>query len=325
MRLLLVDDDREFMEQLASGLIEQRYAVDVVTDGESCKDFLYAFDYDLLLLDSGLPKTDGVTLCKQIRSAGHGIPVLMLSAKDDSTDKIAGLNAGADDYVVKPFDFEELLARIHALLRRERQALPPVFTWGELKLDPNTFEASYAGQPLHLTPKEFALLEQFLRHSEMVFSLNKIIESLWAFEEPPSEYAVRTHIKGLRQKLTAAGAPKDLIETVYGIGYRLKPLPQDVDPVEQLPSHSTDPHCPPISDRCLANLWEEFKEVVEHRLEVLERLHQGFETGTSNLQVLGEAKIEAHKLVGSLDSFGFHEGSNLARDIERVLEEEALP
>ena len=325
MRLLLVDDDRDLIEALANELTEQRYAVDVVDDGDDCKELLVAFDYDLLLLDSKLPKTDGVTLCKEIRSAGHCIPVLMLSAKDDSSAKIAGLNAGADDYVVKPFDFEELLARIHALLRRERQALPPVLTWGDLRLDPNTYEASYAEKPLHLTPKEFALLEQFMRHSELVFSLNKIIDSLWAFEEPPSEYAVRTHIKGLRQKLFAAGSPKDLIETVYGIGYRLKPLPKETDPIAQLPSHTGNGTHPPLSDRSLANLWEEFKEVIEHRLETLELLARELDRGAIDLQLLGEAKVEAHKLVGSLDSFGFHEGSNLARDIERVLTDESQP
>ncbi|MEL7085202.1 MAG: response regulator [Cyanobacteria bacterium P01_A01_bin.3] len=326
MRLLLVDDDRDLIEALADELTEQRYAVDIVDDGEACKDLLVAFDYDLLLLDSKLPKTDGVTLCQEIRSAGHGIPVLMLSAKDESSAKIAGLNAGADDYVVKPFDFEELLARIHALLRRERQALPPILEWGELRLDPNTYEALYAGESLHLTPKEFALLEQFMRHSELVFSLDKIINSLWAFEEPPSEYAVRTHIKGLRQKLSAAGAPKDIIETVYGIGYRLKPLPKLPDPIAQLPTHAGNGSHPPLSDRCLANLWSEFKsEVIEHRLETLELLARELDRGTVDLHLLAEARVEAHKLVGSLDSFGFHEGSNLARDIERILTDETLP
>ena len=326
MRLLLVDDDRDLIEALASELTEQRYAVDIVDDGDACKDLLGAFDYDLLLLDSKLPKTDGVTLCQEIRSAGHGIPVLMLSAKDESSAKIAGLNAGADDYVVKPFDFEELLARIHALLRRERQALPPVLEWGELRLDPNTYEASYEQKLLHLTPKEFAQLDQFMRHSELVFSLDKIINSLWAFEEPPSEYAVRTHIKGLRQKLSAAGAPKDIIETVYGIGYRLKPLPKLPDPIAQLPTHNGNGAHSPLSDRCLASLWNEFKsEVIEHRLQVLERLAQELDRGAIDLHLLGDARIEAHKLVGSLDSFGFHEGSNLARDIERVLSDESLP
>ncbi|MEM9569324.1 MAG: response regulator, partial [Cyanobacteria bacterium P01_E01_bin.34] len=326
MRLLLVDDDRDLIKVLADELTEQRYAVDIVNDGEACKDLLVAFDYDLLVLDSKLPKTDGVTLCQEIRSAGHGIPVLMLSAKDESSAKIAGLNAGADDYVVKPFDFEELLARIHALLRRERQALPPILEWGELQLDPNTYEALYAGEVLHLTPKEFALLEQFMRHSELVFSLDKIINSLWTFEEPPSEYAVRTHIKGLRQKLSAVGAPKDIIETVYGIGYRLKPLPKLPDPLAQLPKHADSRAHPPLSDRCLANLWGEFRsEVIEHRLETLESLARELDKGVVDLHLLAEAKVEAHKLVGSLDSFGFHEGSNLARDIERVLTDETLP
>ena len=128
------------------------------------------------------------------------------------------MDAGADDYVVKPFDFEELCARIRALLRRDGQEAVAVLRWDELSLFPETFEVFYGDQQLHTTPKEYALLELFLRHPSRVFSLDAIIDNLWSFEDPPSGDAVRTHIKGVRQKLKAGGAPKSFIETIYGLG-----------------------------------------------------------------------------------------------------------
>jgi DNA-binding response OmpR family regulator len=324
------------MEALASELVKQRYAVDIATDGEACKDYLDLFEYDLLVLDVSLPNVDGIEVCRQLRSKGYCLPILMLSAKDDRSTKVEALNAGADDYVVKPFDFEELQARMHALLRRERHALPPVLQWGELRLNPSTFEANYAGQLLHLTPKEFALLEQFLRNSELVFSIDAIISSLWSFEEPPSEYAVRTHIKGLRQKLVQAGAPKDFIETVYGIGYRLKPLAAKVEPVTvEPPTHTLSsressalPNSPStaatqpdtaLTNVALAKAWEKFKDVAAERLAVMETTAAALRAGTCDRELHQRAKADAHKLVGSLGSFGFGEGSKLARQLERLL------
>ncbi|MEO1131464.1 MAG: response regulator [Cyanobacteria bacterium J06639_1] len=317
MRLLLVDDDEPLAEALANELIQQRYAVDIAVDGEACKDFLSLFDYDLVVLDIGLPQTDGITLCEQLRSAGHVAPILMLSAKDTSAQKVAALNAGADDYVVKPFDFAELTARIHALLRRDRHVLPAILHRGDLSLNPQTFEAAYGSETLHLTPKEFALLEQFLRHSERVFSIDSIIENLWSFEDPPSEYAVRTHIKGLRQKLTGAGAPKDAIETVYGVGYRLNPgLPA---PTEAAPEPTT-PEPPSDAAVALARAWTEYRDAAEARLSAIESAIAAFQSGYCDRQLRHQAAREAHKLVGSLGSFGFTEGSEIAKPIERLLE-----
>ena len=130
----------------------------------------------------------------------------------------------ADDYVVKPFNFDELCARIRALLRRDSHVSTSDLHWGDLTLKPDTFEVFYSEHQLHTTPKEYALLELFLRHPHQVFSLDAIIEDIWSFEDPPSGDVVRTHIKGLRQKLKAGGAPKNFIETVYGLGYRLKAI-----------------------------------------------------------------------------------------------------
>jgi DNA-binding response OmpR family regulator len=146
----------------------------------------------------------------------------MLTAKDSSSSQVSGLDAGADDYVVKPYKLEELLARIRALLRRGNPSLPPVLEWEGLCLDPNTCQVSYNDKPIKLTPKEYRLLELFLRNGNRVLSRSVILENLWSFEEPPEEDAIKALIKRLRQKLKRAGTSNDFIETVYGLGYRLK-------------------------------------------------------------------------------------------------------
>ncbi|EAZ89716.1 response regulator transcription factor [Crocosphaera chwakensis] len=222
MRILLVEDDERIANVLAASLTEQRYTVDMAGDGEKGWEFIEAFSYDLILLDVMLPKLNGIGLCQRIRQSGCSIPVLMLTAKDTSEDKVTGLDVGADDYVVKPFDVPELLARIRALLRRGNVAPNPILEWQQLRLDPSSYEVTYSDQILHLTPKEYGLLELFLRNENLVLSRSAILDNLWSFEDPPSEEAVKVHIKDLRKKLRKVGAPPDFIETVYGVGYRLK-------------------------------------------------------------------------------------------------------
>lgn len=222
MRILLVEDDKRIAQALAETLTDQYYIVDIAADGEVGWDFLAAFTYDLIILDVMLPKLDGISLCQRLRNRGTMTPVLMLTAKDDSNDKVIGLDAGADDYVIKPFDLPELAARIRALLRRGNTTMPPVLEWERLRLNPSNFQVTYAGQELHLTPKEYALLELFLRNHSRVLNRSMILDRLWSFDDPPGEEAVKVHIKDLRKKLRAAGAPTDLIQTVYGLGYRLK-------------------------------------------------------------------------------------------------------
>ncbi len=224
MRMLLVEDDVPLAEALAEALIDQRYVVDVVNDGEAAWQQVKSLAYDLILLDMMLPKLDGVTFCHRLRSHGYGIPVLMLTARDTTTDKVTGLDAGADDYVVKPIDLQELFARIRALLRRGSSLSTPILEWGSLHLDPSTYEVTYEQRPLHVTPKEYNLLELLLRNGRRVLSRSVIIEHLWSLEDPPEEDTVKAHIKSLRQKLKTMGAPNDLIETVHSVGYRLKQL-----------------------------------------------------------------------------------------------------
>ena len=225
MKILLVEDDERIADALKEALTDQNYSVDMATDGEEGWRFVEACAYDLIVLDVMLPKLDGIRLCQRMRSHGFKMPVMMLTARDTSTDKVIGLDAGADDYVVKPFDLPELSARIRALLRRGNSSLPPILEWEHLRLNPSSCQVTYADQELHLTPKEYALLELFLRNSGRVLSRSVIIDRVWSYDEdPPSEETVKVHLKDLRKKLKVAGAPANLIETVYGLGYRLKQI-----------------------------------------------------------------------------------------------------
>jgi two-component system, OmpR family, response regulator len=222
MKILLVEDDNRIADALAEALADQYYIVDIALDGQTGWEFVEAFFYDLIVLDVMLPKLDGISLCQQLRQKGYSMPILMLTAKDTSTDKVMGLDAGADDYVVKPFDLREFMARIRALLRRANAILPPVLEWENLRLDTSNFEVTYKGKLVHLTPKEYRILELFLRNNHRVFNRSEIIEHLWSFNELPGEETVKVHIRSLRQKFKLAGADSDVIETVYGLGYRLK-------------------------------------------------------------------------------------------------------
>ncbi|MCC3407199.1 MAG: response regulator transcription factor [Microcoleus sp. PH2017_10_PVI_O_A] len=222
MRILLVEDDLRLAETLAEALTDQRYVVDIVTDGESGWHQAKMLNYDLLLLDLMLPELDGISLCHRLRSHGYTMPVLMITARDTLSDEINGLDAGADDYVVKPVDLQKLFARIRALLRRGNSTSGPILEWEEIRLNPSTYEVTYGQAPLHLTPKEYALLELLLRNGRRVLSRSVMIEHVWSLESPPEENTVKVHIRSLRQKLKAAGAAEDLIETVHSMGYRLK-------------------------------------------------------------------------------------------------------
>jgi DNA-binding response OmpR family regulator len=221
MRILLVEDDIRLAETLAEALTDQRYIVDIATDGEAGWHQVKTIEYALLVLDVMLPELDGIGLCHRLRSHGYNLPILMLTACDTLSDEVTGLDVGADDYVVKPVDLQKLFARIRALLRRGSISSSPILEWENLRLNPSTYEVSYRQNPIHLTPKEYALLELLLRNGRRVLSRSVMIEHVWSLESSPEEHTVKVHIRGLRQKLKTAGAAEDLIETVHGIGYRL--------------------------------------------------------------------------------------------------------
>ena len=221
MRILLVEDDLRLAETLAEALSDQLYTVDIAANGLLAWDYVKNLDYDLVLLDVMLPGLDGITLCQQLRSQGYLMPILMITARDTVSDKITGLDAGADDYIVKPVDLGELFARIRALLRRGGTTSQPILEWGAIKLDPSTYEVSYANKNLSLTRKEYSILELLLRNGRRVLSRSVIIDHIWKLESPPEEDTVKVHVRSLRQKLRAVGAPDDFIETLHGVGYRL--------------------------------------------------------------------------------------------------------
>ena len=221
MRILLVEDDDRIAKPLAEDLRHQHYVVDWADDGIKGWECAQTNSYDLILLDLMLPRLDGISLCKRLRSAGCNAYLLMLTARDTTSDKVVGLDAGADDYLVKPFELEELTARIRALSRRNPVAQPEGWHYGEWAIDSVAHSISYAGQALTLTPKEYLILECFLKKPTQVFSRSMLMEKIWELEQVSGEDTIKTHIANLRRKLKETGICEEIIETVYGVGYRL--------------------------------------------------------------------------------------------------------
>lgn len=222
MRILLVEDDDRIAQPLAEDLRHQHYIVDLAQDGVAGWELAQSAIYDLILLDLMLPRLDGITLCKRLRANGCKAVILMLTARDTTSDKVVGLDAGADDYLVKPFEVEELAARIRALSRRSPELHPPVLTYEKLQLDPSTKVVTYAGKPVSITPKEYMILEVFLKNPTRIFNRSDLLDKILEFEKDSGEETIKTHLTNLRRKLKAAGSKSELIETVYGMGYRLR-------------------------------------------------------------------------------------------------------
>lgn len=223
MRILIVEDEKKLALALKRGLERKGYAVDCAFDGEEGEFQIETGqeDYDLVILDIMLPKRDGIEICKNTRSKKISLPILMLTARDKTQDKILGLDCGADDYLVKPFSFEELLARIRALLRRPRELLPEELKVKDITLNCATRKVFKGGKEIPLTTKEFSLLEFLLRNINQVVNREQIIAHVWNYEFDSFSNIVDVHIKNLRKKLEDRGKEK-LIETIRGVGYRLK-------------------------------------------------------------------------------------------------------
>ncbi|MBL0425164.1 response regulator [Ramlibacter alkalitolerans] len=214
MRLLLVEDDTMIGKAVLDVLRSEHYAVDWVRDGEAADAALLAEQYDLVLLDLGLPKADGLQVLRSLRGRRDAVPVLVATARDAIGDRVAGLDAGADDYIVKPYDTDELLARVRALLRRSAGRGEPVISHNGVELNPATREARLNGQPLALSPREWALLEPMLQRPGVVFSRAQLEQKLYGWKDDISSNAVEVYVHGLRKKLGA-----DFIRTVRGLGY----------------------------------------------------------------------------------------------------------
>ncbi|MFE1743635.1 response regulator [Coleofasciculus sp. H7-2] len=321
MNILLVEDDEHLAQALTKTLSDRNYIIDRAADGQAGWQFARTGTYDLILLDVMLPTLDGISLCQRLRSLGRLMPILLYAAHEIDGDKVIALDAGADDYVVKPFDLEELAARVRTLLCHCCLLKPPILKNGSLGLDPPTLEGRYEGQNLHLTPKQYALLELFVRCPDQVFSRSELLEHLWSFEQPPAEETVRSHIKGLRQKLRAAGAPTDLIETVYGVGYRLKPA-QSHPPIRGISSALHQPPTLAQTQAAVAKVWERLQGEIIARIDVVEEATTALLRDELGLEERHRAVWAAHKLAGSLGMFGFPWGSQLARQIEHSFQPE---
>ena len=223
MRILLIEDEEKLAEALSRGLTQKGYAVDTLTDGEKgfTRVSLHRHDYDLDILDLMLPTMSGEEVCAAIRKEGITVPILILTARNENEIKIRLLLSGADDYMVKPFAFEELTDRMHALLRRPAESLPEILTVGDITLNPAERTVERDGKPILLTLKEFGMLEYFMRHPNQVVNREDLLSHLWDFNYASFSNVVDVHVKNLRNKLSAKGS-SDVLETVRGIGYRLR-------------------------------------------------------------------------------------------------------
>jgi heavy metal response regulator len=221
MRILVVEDERRIAAFIKRGLEEERYAVDVAYDGEEALDWAAVANYDLIVLDVLLPKKDGIEVCRELRAQGNKVPILMLTARDAIEDRVQGLDSGADDYLVKPFAFQELLARIRALLRRSGEIKTPRLQVGDLVLDTLTHRASRGGQVIELTAREYALLEFLMRHPGQVLSRTQILEHVWNYDFFTTSNVVDVYIRYLRRKIDKDFEVK-LLQTVRGVGYKIE-------------------------------------------------------------------------------------------------------
>ncbi|WP_433239762.1 response regulator transcription factor [Streptosporangium sp. CA-135522] len=228
-RVLVVDDEPALREALQSSLEFEGYRVGLACDGQAALEVLERKPYDLVLLDVMMPRLDGLTACRRLRTAGNHVPVLMLTARDAVGDRVSGLDAGADDYLVKPFELDELLARVRALLRRGALNRPAagddgVLVHGDLRMDTASREVTRAGEPLELTRTEYLLLELFMAHPRQVLTREQILSEVWGFDFEPSSNSLDVYVMYLRRKTETAGRPR-LIHTVRGVGYVLRTSP----------------------------------------------------------------------------------------------------
>ena len=361
MRILLVEDDESVAKILQKVLTNEHYAVDLAADGRSGWQLVSGTHYDLVILDVVLPELNGLEFCRQLRDKNYSMPVLFVTALNASSKKVAGLNAGADDYITKPFELEELLARVRALLRRVQTSVALTLQWGALRLDVNSREVIYQNQELSLTPKEYAILELFLRNPAQAFSRQAILDNLWSYSDSPGEETVTSHIKGLRRKLKEAGAPTDFVETVYGVGYRLKPvadkesLSKDARSNGLLSDSSLSDGS--LSDGSLSNgsrsddsrsdnafavdsglvklrhqqtqvalstLWKSVKSQQTARLETLQQAVEQLQAGSLSVELRQSAYRSAHSLTGVLGIFGSIKGSHTADQIQTLLQGDAV-
>lgn len=221
MRILVVEDEHKVANSIKKGLEHEKYVVDVVYDGTSGLDFAESEDYDLIILDRLLPGIDGIEICKRVRAKAIHTPILMLTAKGQIADRVEGLDTGADDYMVKPFAFAELFARVRALTRRPKNAPESVLKIDTLTLNTVTFEVKRDAVSIRLSSKEFALLEYLMRHANKILTKDQIINHVWNYDADVLPNSVEVYIKHLRDKIDAPFNKPNLIHTIRGFGYKI--------------------------------------------------------------------------------------------------------
>jgi DNA-binding response OmpR family regulator len=220
MKILVVEDNKKLAENLKQGLAQEGYAVDVIEEGLAAERriLINRDEYDLVILDRMLPGKDGISICNSWRENDIVVPILMLTALDTTADKVTGLNSGADDYLAKPFAFKELLARIHALLRRPKQSKPLILTLGNIHINTTSRNVTYKDKPVSLTLKEFMVLEYLMRNTNKVVTRDELYSHAWDFADSSFSNTVDVHIKNLRKKIYDNGK---IIQTVRGVGYKM--------------------------------------------------------------------------------------------------------
>jgi len=224
MRILVVEDEKKVASFIKKGLQEEHYAVDIAYDGEEGLALVQINEYDLILLDIMLPKLDGMEVLRRIRGNGFGVPILILTAKDSVEDIVTGLDTGSDDYLTKPFSFAELVARVRALLRRKAKEKTDILTIGDLRLSTSTHRVKRGTREIELTPKEYALLEYFMRNPNRILTRALITEHVWDYHFDPETNVIDVYVNYLRKKIDQ-GFEKKLIHTIRGSGYMMKDEP----------------------------------------------------------------------------------------------------
>lgn len=296
MKILLIETEAVASTPLTQILEANRYTLDRANTAQATLDLATVVEYDLLLLDAQTSNLDSIHLCRKLRSQGFHAPILLLTASASDAEVVAGFDAGADDYLQKPYGSDVLLARMRTLLRRSQVASShSALTWGTLQLDLKSGRVVVGDQEIPLTATEYNLLELFLRHPDRIFSRSAILDRLWNFDDAPTDRAIATYVKDLRKKLKAGGLSEDCIETIYGMGYRLRTAPPSIRPRT-------------------AKIFETFRSQFDLQIQVLDRAVAQFDSVT-----IQAAQQEAHKFVGSMALFGYPEGSKIARSIEHLL------
>ena len=319
MRILVVDDDEILVEILKNSLSSQRHIVDVAEDGQIGWEYVQGGEYELVLLDVNLPELDGVSFCEKMRTQGYTTPILLMTAKNASQDRILGLDAGADDYLTKPLDLGELNARIRALSRRGEVIPTTILNVNELTLDPSSCEVNYQQQPIKLTAKEYSLLELFLRNPARVYSRSQILDKIWTYDDPPLEESVKAHIKGLRKKLKKAGVI-NWIENVYGIGYRLNPQVAESQSNLSDAPQSVASSVEQEFNQKLDRMWLKYQDKMIERMKVLHNAVTTIKQAKLSAELQHNAERAAHKLAGVLGMFSREAGTEIAREIETLLQ-----